>query len=93
MADLDAAVGQAAKDPIRAEIDATNAKLQQAQADKALADSTLESLRLARDEALFEERLAKQQLLDEDAARVAQRKARQAAELAERKAWLAKRQG
>ena len=89
--DLDAAVGKAAKDPIRLQIDECNAKLTQARADLDAADATLESLRLARDEALFEERLAKQELLAEDAARVAARKERQAAEVAERKAWLAKR--
>jgi hypothetical protein len=89
--DLDAAVGKAAKDPIRLAIDECVEKLAQARADLDAADVTLESLRLARDEALFEERLAKQELLAEDAARVAARKERQATEVAERKAWLAKR--
>lgn len=90
-AQLDAAVGAAAKAPIRLAIDDCTAAIAQANTDLDAAAAALESLRLAKEEALFEERLAKDALLVGDAAKVAERKANQAREVNDRKAWLTKR--
>jgi hypothetical protein len=86
--ELNAAVGKEAKDVVRVKIDAVNATLQQAQKNLDQLDATLDSLRAARDEALFEERLTRDQLIAEDQERVRLRKEAQASDIAEKREAL-----
>jgi hypothetical protein len=89
-AQLDAATTKAEKDPIRVQIDECNAKLEAARLDLEEADATLDQLRQARDEILFQERLSKDELLETDAPEVKRRKDAQEADCEHKRKWLAK---
>ncbi len=90
--DLAAATKAADRQAIRTQIDACNAKLDQARLELTMADAVLQSLITAKEDALLEERLTKGELLPGDDAKIADRKEQQAKECEEKRAWLARRQ-